>query len=185
MTEQAETERKSRFDVPRYFRVACHFWVDEKSSKWPDGAKLLAVYLLTNRHRTMEGFYVIPPQYVAADMHWPLRRVRKMLEFLESENFIRFDWERNLLLIMNALRYQQPDSRNVTVGVISRIRTLPDSPKLFQEFCRLARRHCSRRGLSPFAMAFPDMLEKEFGRPPQDCEGGYSCHGRSFKLGAV
>ena len=162
MLDNAETNKSPRPDVPRYFRVACHFWSDEKVATWPDSQKLLALYLLTTKHRTLEGFFLLPPQYIAADIGWPLRRVKDMLVKLEGEGFVRFDEKTNLLLIRNALRYQQPDSKNVQKAVIARVRNLPDSQELLNEFLALARAHCLRSGLSPFAHGFPALLEREF-----------------------
>ena len=162
MLDHAETNKSTRPDVPRYYRVACHFWSDEKVATWPDSQKLFALYLLTTKHRTLEGFFVLPPQYIAADMGWPLRRVKDMLLKLEADGFIRFDEKTSLLLVRNALKYQQPDSKNVQKAVIARVRNLPEIPALMNEFLVLARSHCLRSGLSPFAQAFPDLLEREF-----------------------
>lgn len=162
-----EGKKTSRPDVPRYFRVACQFWHDETVILWPDQMKLLAIYLLTCRHRTLEGFFVLPPEYMAADLRWPVRRVKAMLEELEKAGFIRFDQRTNLMLIKNVLRYQQPENANVQKGVLSRIRTLPDNPEMLCEFIGLARFHCSRKGLSVFAQGLPDLLEKEFMKAPK------------------
>lgn len=162
MLNDTETQKLPRPDVPRYFRVACHFWPDEKVIAWPDSMKLFALYLLTTKHRTLEGFFVLPPQYIAADIGWPLRRVKDMLMKLEEDGFIRFDEKTNLLLIRNALKYQQPDSKNVQKAVIARIRNLPDNQELLTEFLALARLHCLRSGLSPFAQGLPALLEQEF-----------------------
>jgi len=162
MLDNAKTNKPTRPDVPRYYRVACHFWSDEKVATWPDSQKLFALYILTTKHRTVEGFFVLPPQYMAADMGWPLRRVKEMLLKLEAEGFLRFDEKTNLLLVRNALRYQQPDSPNVQKAVIGRLRNLPDSPELMNEFLVLARDHCLRSGLSESARGFPALLEREF-----------------------
>jgi hypothetical protein len=162
MLDDEQTNKPKRPDVPRYYRVACHVWSDEKVATWPDSQKLLALYLLTSKHRTLEGFFVLPPQYIAADMGWPLRRVKEMLVKLETDGFLRFDEKTSLLLIRNALRYQQPDSRNVQKAVIARVRNLPVNQELLKEFLALARAHCLRSGLSPFAQGFPDLLEREF-----------------------
>ncbi len=162
MVDNSETKKTTRPAVPRYYRVACHFWSDEKVATWPDLQKLFALYLLTTKHRTLEGFFVLPPQYIAADLGWPLRRVKDMLLKLEEEGFIRIDEKTNLLLVRNALRYQQPDSPNVQKAVMGRLRNLPDSRELMNEFLVLARKHCLQSGLSACAQGFPDLLEREF-----------------------
>jgi hypothetical protein len=162
MLNDTDPNKLPRPDVPRYFRVACHFWPDEKVITWSDSLKLLALYLLTTKHRTLEGFFVLPPQYIAADIGWPLRRVKDMLAKFEEDGFIRFDEKTNLVLLRNALKYQQPDSKNVQKAVIARIRNLPDNQELLTEFLSLARLHCLRSGLSPYAQGLPALLEQEF-----------------------
>ena len=128
--------------------------------------KLLALYLLSTKHRTLEGYFVLPLQYVAADMRWPIARVRKTLARLEGERFALYAPRTNLILILNALKYQQPDSFNVQKAVISRVRNLPDQQDLLDEFLRCARLHCKRSGLSPFAQGLPDLLERELKNSP-------------------
>jgi hypothetical protein len=160
-----ETE-PPRVDVPRYYRVACRFHDDEKVRLWPDWVKLLALYLLTTKHRNLEGFFVLPPDYVAADLSWTRNRVVKGLDILQDEGFLSFDSTTNLILVRNALKYQQPDSRNVQKAVLGRIRILPENQKLLQDFIDLATEHCRKIGLSPWAQGFPELLRKEF-RPQQ------------------
>lgn len=164
MSEEPTPEAKKppRADVPRYYRVACRFFDDEKVRRWPDWAKLFALYLLTSKHRNLEGLFVLPPNYIAADLRWTLKRVMTGLEFLSKEEFLLFDLETNLLLLKNALRYQQPDSPNVLKGVLGRLRNLPDNPQMFKEFARLAKQHCYRSGLTAHAQSFPVLLCKEF-----------------------
>jgi hypothetical protein len=128
--------------------------------------KLFALYLLTNKHRNLEGFFVLPPEYMAADLRWPVRRVKGMLAELEKVGFIRFDHRTNIMLIKNALRYQQPENANVQKGVLSRVRNLPDNQEMLYEFIGLARFHCARKGLSVFAQGLPDLLEGEFLKKP-------------------
>lgn len=162
LTTNNEMGKTPRPDVPRYFRFACHFWHDELVRQWPDQMKLFWAYLITNKHRTLEGFFVLPPQYIAADMMWSLGRVKKMLGKLEEAGCILFDPKTNLLLIRNALRYQQPESSNVLKGIISRVRSLPDNQSLLREFIESARRHCLRKGCHAQAQALPGLLESEF-----------------------
>lgn len=163
MLNDAEEERKPpRVDVPRYYRVASRFHDDEKVRAWPDWIKLLSLYALTTKHRNLEGFFVLPPDYAAADLGWSRSRVLKGLRILEADAFLSFDSATNLLLIRNALRYQQPDSKNVQKAVLSRIRSLPENKKLLHDFIDLATEHCRKTGLSPWAQGFPELLRKEF-----------------------
>ena len=69
-----------RLDVPKYFRVSGRFWFDERAAKWPDDLKLFALYILTNQHRTMEGIFVLPIPYMAADLRWPTKKIDHMMK---------------------------------------------------------------------------------------------------------
>jgi hypothetical protein len=172
MPDEPEVHKPPRPDVPRYYRVACHFWSDENVVRWSDPMKLLALYILTTKHRNLEGFYVLPPEYVAADMRWSLRRVKDTLAKLEEAQFLRIDRHTNLLLIRNALRYQQPESKNVQKAILSRVRNLPDNSDMLRDFCKQVRIHCMRSGLSPYAQGLAALLEKEFSLAASDGNRG-------------
>ena len=153
----------SRPDVPRYYRISTRFWDDEKSRVWPRDVKLLALYLLTCRHRTLEGIFFLPLSYVREDLAWNSKKLSKMMAVLTANQFLRYDPETRVMLIRNALRYQAPESQNVVTGAIRRIRDLPKSP-LLEEFLGLAKLHCSRQGASEYACKFYDELERALGR---------------------
>ncbi len=154
----------SRPDVPRYYRVSTRFWDDEKSRAWPRDVKLLALYLLTCRHRTLEGIFVLPLSYVGEDLHWNGKKLSKLIAVLTENQFLRYDPETRVMLIRNALRYQAPESANVVTGAIRRIKDLPKSP-LLEEFLALAKLHCSRQGGSEFPRKFYEELERALGQP--------------------
>lgn len=158
----------SRPDVPRYYRISTRFWDDERSAKWPDAMKLAAVYFMTCKHRQLEGIYVLPLKYAASDLGWTEKRIRKVITFLESEGFLRYDASSNLLLIRNSLKYQTPESDNVIKGAIRRINDLPQSPLLL-EFQELVAKHCLRRGAPVFAAVFSEevdqVMKRRFPRP--------------------
>lgn len=161
-SDGGEEKKSPRPDVPRYYRVACRFHDVAKVRKWYDQTKLFALYVLTTKHRNLEGFFILPPEYAAADLGWKRSQVIKELGILEADGFLSFDSETNLLLIRNALKYQQPDSKNVLKAVISRIKSLPENPTLLKEFIYLAFVHCRRKDLSPYAQALPELLRAEF-----------------------
>ena len=154
--------KRERAVAPRYYRIACRFWGDEKASKWPDEDKLLALYLLTNRHRTVEGLYVLPLDYVVVDLGWEMDRIRTCLARLVRDRFVRYDDKTRVILIKNAMKYQTPELPNVIEGVIRRLKELPKTP-LLRECLKLARKHCgvdessksAKRFLSELQTAFP------------------------------
>ena len=162
----------SRPDVPRYFRIAARFWSDEKSAGWSDETKLAALYVLTCRHRHLEGIFVLPICYMAADLRWSVKRVRRALVNLENAGFLKVDAGSNLILIRNALRYQFPENPNMIEGCLRRILELPKTG-LLQEFQGLVREHCYRKGVSSVAQSFHQLLEE---RLTQRFEQPFSNH---------
>ena len=148
-----------RLDVPKYFRVSGRFWFDERAAKWPDELKLFALYILTNQHRTMEGIFVLPVPYMAADLRWPTKKIDQMMTALRSEDFISYDLDTNTILIRNALKYQSPENPNQSEACLRRIKELPKS-SIVREFQMVARKHCYRKGASTSAQAFAQLLDK-------------------------
>lgn len=137
-----------RLDVPKYFRVSGRFWFDERAAKWPDDLKLFALYLLTNQHRTMEGIFVLPVPYMAADLRWSPKKIDQMMTALRDEEFISYDLDTNTILIRNALKYQSPENPNQSEACLRRIKELPKS-SIVREFQVVARKHCYRKGPQP------------------------------------
>ena len=148
-----------RLDVPKYFRVSGRFWFDERAAKWPDDLKLFALYLLTNQHRTMEGIFVLPVPYMAADLRWSPKKIDQMMTALRDEEFISYDLDTNTILIRNALKYQSPENPNQSEACLRRIKELPKS-SIVREFQVVARTHCYRKGASASAQAFAQLLDK-------------------------
>ncbi|CBK43659.1 protein of unknown function [Nitrospira defluvii] len=148
-----------RLDVPKYFRVSGRFWFDERAAKWPDDLKLFALYILTNQHRTMEGIFVLPIPYMAADLRWPTKKIDHMMAALRDEEFISYDLDTSTILIRNALKYQSPENPNQSEACLRRIKELPKS-SIVTEFQAMARKHCYRKGASASAQAFAQLLDK-------------------------
>lgn len=148
-----------RSDVPKYFRVSGRFWFDERAAKWPDDLKLFALYILTSQHRTMEGIFVLPVPYMAADLRWPTKKIDQLMTALRDDEFISFDSDTNTVLIRNALKYQSPENPNQTEACLRRIKELPKSA-IIREFQLVARQHCYRKGASASAQAFAQLLDK-------------------------
>jgi len=149
-----------RANVAIYSRLAVRFWSDEKVAHWSDDMKLAAIYILSNRQRTLEGIFLLPPEYIQADLGWSRKKVKAALRYLEDQGFIRCDPKTSVLLIRNALKYQKPEGDNVVLGAIRRIRDLPNSP-LIQEFIALAKQHCLYDGATNSAREFCQRLERE------------------------
>jgi hypothetical protein len=104
-----------------YSRVGSRVWLE----RWDDDTMLTALYLLTCKHRISEGIYHLPLQYIAADRRWPMKRVEKAIETLLKDEFIAYDRDAEVVLILSALKWQSPSTDNHKKGAVRKLRTLP------------------------------------------------------------
>jgi len=155
----SEGGAKRRYDGPRYQRLAETFWTVVKSRGWADDEIILFLYILSSKHRTLEGFFVLPVPYIVADLVWKQRRVHKSMNILIKNGVIAYDSSAEVLLIKNSLKYQTPDSSNVVSAVIARVKRLPKTI-LLNEFIALAKVHCTIDGTSRSAAYLPQALEQ-------------------------
>ena len=151
----------SRPIIDRYSRVPETFWLHAVS--WRDDMKLAALYFVTCRHKTVEGIFILPVEYVSADLKWTAKKVRKAIAFLVDAEFLCFDPMTNIMLIRNALKYQAPENDNQAKSCLRRIVSLPNT-ELVAQFLLLAKQHCYRTGASPFAQSFYQQLEQQLGK---------------------
>lgn len=142
--------------MARYHPISARFWSDPQVRLWSDEARLLALYLLTCRHRSLEGLYLLPPEYIAADLGWPVRKVNETLEHLEQEGFVAIDADAQVVLVRNALKYQPPKGAKQITGALSTLEQLPDT-RLVGELVHVAETH---------AKPLADALSKRYPTPP-------------------
>jgi len=110
----------------RYYRVGPGVW----NQNWDDEARLLAFYLLTCEHRTVEGLFRLPAAYIAEDTGWSLDRIEAAFRTLERDGFVERDSASKMVLVVNALRFQKPANANGVHAAISKLRDLPSTPLL-------------------------------------------------------
>ena len=108
----------------------------------------------------MEGVYLLPMPYMAADLQWTAKKVSRAIAFLTEEAFLRFDSKTNTILIINALKIQAPENENQAKSCLRRIANLPKTD-LLAEFLLLAKQHCYRKGASAYAQTFYQLLEQQ------------------------
>lgn len=114
--------------MAHFFPVSPLFWDDERVSTWNDAQQKLALYLLTCKHRNLEGLYVLKIEYAAADLGWNPAKVRKYLAALELEGFCLYDEAARVVLLPNALDYYQPKSKLQLKGAMADLATVPATP---------------------------------------------------------
>ena len=107
-----------------YNRVSPRFWPEAQAGGWSDDMKMLGLYLLTCEHRTTEGLYRLPVEYMAADLSgadglgcdlagaWSAERVRQALAQLSADGFVKYDHAARVVFLPRALVYQAPENPN-------------------------------------------------------------------------
>ena len=110
--------------TPIYFRVSPAIW---RARTWTDDMRLLACYLLTSPHRTLEGLFILPKGYTCADLKWSDERLAEPFAGLLTDGFIAYDEAAEVCLIVKALKYQRPENPNMDKAAIRRLVTVPAS----------------------------------------------------------
>jgi hypothetical protein len=110
--------------TPIYFRVSPAIW---RARTWTDDMRLLACYLLTSPHRTLEGLFILPRGYICADLKWSAERLAEPFAGLTADGFIAYDETAEVCLIRKALKYQRPENPNMDKAAIRRLVTVPAS----------------------------------------------------------
>ena len=106
-----------------YSRVWASVWAEP----WDNDMKLLAFYLLTGPKRRTEGLYRLPLEYAMGDLKWPLKKVRDVLAKLEAVDFVDYDKETQIVLVLKALKRHGLNDNQIK-GVVKAFTQLPDSP---------------------------------------------------------
>lgn len=139
----------------RYFRVSPRFWSSAERKGWDDDTRLLALYLLTCPHRTVEGLFRLPKKYVQADLEWSAQRLAEPFARLSADGFLDYDEESQVVLLPSALKYQAPANGNMVKAALKRLAELPET-RLTGDFRRLAER---------FSERLHEALPEGFGKP--------------------
>jgi hypothetical protein len=109
-----------------YSRISARFWIDTKN--WGDRNQLVALYLLTNAHRTMEGLYHLPLGYLCADLSLSPKQATAALEVIERYGLVSYDDINEVVFIRKALKHGAPKTGNHIKGAIRRLKAVPPSP---------------------------------------------------------
>lgn len=142
--------------TPIYYRVSPALWRDRS---WTDDMRLLACYLLTSPHRTLEGLFVLPKGYICGDLQWSPERLTEPFARLLADGFIAYDEPTEVCLIVKAMKYQRPENPNMDKSAIRRLVTIAET-SLDQQFFASAKRFAER-----FAKRLGEQLPQRFGKP--------------------
>lgn len=107
----------------RYSRVSARFWIDTKG--WQERDQLVALYLLTNVHSSMEGLYHLPIGYLCADLNLTPKQAHAALSVIEAEGIVSYDAVAEVVFIRKALKHGAPCTANHITGAINRLKGVP------------------------------------------------------------
>jgi hypothetical protein len=147
----------------RFYRVRSTIWF--RIAHLDDIARELALYIMTCRHNTILGCYYLPISYICEDLKWFIKkkgaiqipdveRAAEMLQVLEKENLIKYDYEKQVLLLIEHFDDNPLQNANQVKAAIKCINELPKSP-LFRDLKEL-----TRPLVKPFMKPLEERLEK-------------------------
>jgi curved DNA-binding protein CbpA len=111
----------------------------------------MALYILTNSHRSSEGLYRLPKYYIAGDLSISPKEVTILLDKLIRYDFIQYDEKNSIIFIKKALKYAPARNKNHQISAVKKLDELPKT-YLFQELLRTAEK---------YNLSFADFLKKE------------------------
>ena len=118
-----------------YRTIDTSLWDDPKVKKLEPLAKLLFMYLITNRHAHVSGIYYLPPILAAHETALTTARLDTLLNTLSSSGLARFDRERSVVWVRRMFFYQGKGEKNQRAAA-NHLVTLHNSP-LLKEFLSL------------------------------------------------
>lgn len=127
----------------QYFRISPKLWRKARARGWTDAQINLAIFLLTNTHRKLEGLYLLPKPYIASDLGWSMEKVEDNLAVLLGAGFAKYDEDAEVVLIPKALKFQSPSTEMQIRGAIAQLRGLPRTC-LWDDFRMACKCHCQK-----------------------------------------
>lgn len=161
--------------APIFYRVSPAYWMNRS---WTDDMRLLGLYLLTSPHRSLEGLFWLPQQYILGDLQWSPERLAEPFAKLTADGFVDYDETAEVILITKALKYQAPANPNMVTAALRRVQTIP-ATRLDELFLASASRYCE-----PLAQRLHQLLPERFGEP-QLCSTQLSSSQRARARGPV
>lgn len=121
----------------KWKKIAVRMWNDEKFlrlSPAPPNGQTLWSFLLTNDLIVVPGCIVAGEATLADVLRWPLKGFREAFREVLREGLAKADFERRFIWIPNALRYDPPQSPNVSKHWAKCWDDLPDCELKYEAF---------------------------------------------------
>jgi hypothetical protein len=125
---------------PLFAQVPVSYWATARREGWTGDECLLGIYLLSSPHRNLEGFYRLPAAYAADDVAWTAGRVRDALDRLVARDYIAYDNESSVVLVVDGLSHYCPKGEKQIIGALNSLRGVP-STHLIERLIESAEKH--------------------------------------------
>lgn len=142
----------------RYTRIASRIWTDEKFEEFDTTTKLLYLYIISNHHCNMIGYYRLPKKYIKADLDLDDKQLDKAFSKLLDEQLIKYDDNRSIILVKNYLKYNTIQNINQAKGALKKLAELPANI-LVEEF-----KDTVKANLKQYDELFIKQLDKQFSK---------------------
>jgi|GEM_PF-3123569 len=113
-----------------YGKIQETFWDDPTIRSLSERGRLLMLYLLTCRHRTRLGLFVLDPGYAAADLQWDREEMETCLQELVEKGRIEYDPDHRCVFLPRFLKYNTLENHKVVTGARAELGSIPDTPLL-------------------------------------------------------
>jgi len=140
----------------RYQKIYSQIWQDEKFITLSQDAKFLFLYIITSPHSNSIGLYVLPKQYICADLNWDMKRLGKPFGELLAKGLILYDETVNLICVKNHLKFNPIENENQAKAASKIVMHLPKSSIYSTILERLGK---------PFHKPLREGLQERYGEP--------------------
>lgn len=112
------------------------FWSVEQRN-WSDAERALGAYLLSCRHRNLEGLYELPLGYVVTDLNWDQTKTEETLQSLIGRRFCDYDDAAEVVFVCKSLKHLAPKGIPRIKGAVRAIEKVPPTHLMgpFYEAC--------------------------------------------------
>jgi hypothetical protein len=148
----------------KYRKIDTRFWSDEKVRAFSDDGKLGFLFLLTHPALTALGAMRGTLNGLAAELGWPVKRLRKALAPAIEQGMIELNETASYIALPNFLRFNPAENPNVAMAWVSALDLIPECPEK-QGLVARCRASLSGPQAASRRQGFEEAFAKAFGQP--------------------
>ena len=111
----------------RYGKIQSQMWFDEKFIQLTPLQQRLFVYLLTCPHGNLVGLFVLKQGYIAEDLKYLPKDLRKDLDKIIEKGLIEYDFDTQVVWLKNYLKHNPITNPNQEKAALKLVSELPKS----------------------------------------------------------